>query len=136
MAKLNLILTLILPVLTRWTSHYLSVTHLVKLELAFKQMLLDAGEDLQILIVCRGTKVDVKRKAKEVLDILQRPSFWPDLRLIKHHLEPLAVAANATQSDFTRLDIVLTILVNLYRQFLEPTLDLDVRMAVLASIEK
>ncbi|KAF8844642.1 hypothetical protein BDN67DRAFT_666973 [Paxillus ammoniavirescens] len=136
MAKLNLILTLILPVLTRWTSHYLSVTRLVKLELAFKQMLLDAGEDLETLIVCGGTKADAKRKAKEVLDILQRPSFWPDLRSIKRHLEPLAIAANATQSDFTRLDVVLATLVNLYRQFLEPTLDLAVRTAVLASIEK
>ncbi|KIJ61394.1 hypothetical protein HYDPIDRAFT_169663 [Hydnomerulius pinastri MD-312] len=80
MAKFGLTLTLILPVLTRWTSHYLSVTRLVKLELAFKQLLLDAGENLEVLIVCAGTKADAKRKAKEVLDILERPDFWPDLR--------------------------------------------------------
>ena len=34
--KLGKILALILPVLTRWTSHYLSVRRLIDLEVAFK----------------------------------------------------------------------------------------------------
>lgn len=40
------------------------------------------------------------------------------------------------QTDFTRLDTVLVTLINLYRQFLDPTLDNAVRIAVHASIEK
>ncbi|KAF9237372.1 hypothetical protein BU15DRAFT_63247 [Melanogaster broomeanus] len=55
---------------------------------------------------------------------------------IKRHLEPLAIAANITQSDCARLDIVLATLINLYRQYHDPTLDEAVRTAALQSIEK
>ncbi|KIK79369.1 hypothetical protein PAXRUDRAFT_161450, partial [Paxillus rubicundulus Ve08.2h10] len=52
------------------------------------------------------------------------------------HLEPLAIATNITQNDFTWLDTVLITLVNLYCQFLNPMLDGVVCAAVLASLEK
>ncbi|KIK80708.1 hypothetical protein PAXRUDRAFT_764748 [Paxillus rubicundulus Ve08.2h10] len=78
---------------------------------------------MSTLTVCAGTRADAKRKAKEILDVLQRHDFWPDLCLIKRHLEPLAIAANTVQSDCTRLDVVLATLINLYHQYLNPSLD-------------
>ncbi|KAF9237891.1 hypothetical protein BU15DRAFT_48219, partial [Melanogaster broomeanus] len=82
-AKLGKILALVLPVLTRWTSHYLAVTRLLDIELAFKQLLLDAGETFEDseLILCAGNKADAKRKAKEILSILQGVDFWPRLKM-------------------------------------------------------
>ncbi|KAJ8584682.1 hypothetical protein M405DRAFT_746591, partial [Rhizopogon salebrosus TDB-379] len=81
LSKHGKILALILPVLTRWTSHYLAVTRLIETELAFKQLLLDAGETLEPLVECAGGRADAKRKARETLGILQRPNFWPQSKV-------------------------------------------------------
>lgn len=67
-------LALILPVLTRWTSHYLCVRRLLQLELAFKRML--AGTSDSELISCAGQKAEPKQKAREILDILKQYDFW------------------------------------------------------------
>lgn len=63
LSKHSKILALILPVLTWWTSHYLVVTRLIETELAFKQLLLDAGETLEPLVECAGGQADAKWKA-------------------------------------------------------------------------
>lgn len=81
LSKHGKVLALILPVLTRWTSHYLAVTRLIETEVAFKQLLLDAGETLEPLIMCAGTRADAKRKARDIMSILQRPNFWPQLKM-------------------------------------------------------
>lgn len=144
--------SLVLPILTRWTSHYLSVRRLLELEMAFKEMLVNSLEDLKI---CAGNRLDMKRKATETLAILLRFDFWHNLDMyvvvsfpieaffltllitrVKRHLEPLAVAANATQSDFARLDVVLVTLVNLYHKFCDPLLDEAVCEVVRSSLEK
>lgn len=52
------------------------------------------------------------------------------------HLEPLAIAANATQGDAARLDIVLLTLVNLYRIYNDQVFDANIRRVVHASLEK
>lgn len=75
--KLGKILALILPVLTRWTSHYLSVCRLINLEVAFKQVLLDHTPEL---IVAAGPKRAAKEKAQEVLSILEGHGFWTKLK--------------------------------------------------------
>ena len=75
--KLGKILALILPVLTRWTSHYLSVRRLIDLEVAFKQVLLDHTPEL---IVAAGPKRAAKEKAQEVLSILKGHGFWTKLK--------------------------------------------------------
>ncbi|KIK90602.1 hypothetical protein PAXRUDRAFT_14255 [Paxillus rubicundulus Ve08.2h10] len=124
-AKYGKILALILPVLTWWNSHYLVVTRLINVEFAFKQSLLDAGKTLEALLL-----------SKEIMDILQGLEFWPQLKMLKQHLEPLAIAANITWGDFTWLDTVLITLINPYRQFLNPTLDGVVCAAVLVSLEE
>ena len=75
--KLSKILALILPVLTRWTSHYLSVCHLIDLKVTFKQALLDRTPEL---IVAAGPKRAAKEKAQNVLDILEGHGFWTKLK--------------------------------------------------------
>ncbi|KIK82177.1 hypothetical protein PAXRUDRAFT_154392, partial [Paxillus rubicundulus Ve08.2h10] len=55
---------------------------------------------------------------------------------VKCHLEPLAIAANATQSDYAHLNVVLIMLVTLYHKFSHPDLDQTVAEAVLCSLEK
>ncbi|KAL6309074.1 hypothetical protein BKA93DRAFT_724479, partial [Sparassis latifolia] len=75
--KLGKVLCLILPVLTRWTSHYLSVHRLLELEIAFKQLLLDSIPEL---VLCAGAKADAQRKAREIIAILERFDFWANLR--------------------------------------------------------
>ncbi|KAF9058366.1 hypothetical protein BDP27DRAFT_1151824, partial [Rhodocollybia butyracea] len=78
-----------------------------------------------------------KTKAQSVIAVLQNQHFWQALVRIKNHLEPLAIAANITQSAFCRLYQVLLTLGSLYMHFqrLTDPLDVDIRTAVLKSIE-
>ncbi|KAG6807852.1 hypothetical protein H0H92_006199 [Tricholoma furcatifolium] len=133
--KLLKVLALILPVLTRWTSHYLAIRRLLELEIAFKQLLLDSKP---VILTCAGEKREAKEKAMEIMGILEGYNFWNLLKWIKDHLEPLAIAANVTQSDNTRLDVILVTLVNLYQIFSDSSRRFDptIATAVLASLEK
>jgi hypothetical protein len=71
--------SLILPVLTRWTSHYLAISRLLELELYFCTLVLDSAKR-EILRVCAGDKADQKCKADEIIGIIQNPSFWENLK--------------------------------------------------------
>lgn len=77
MEKLGRELSLILPVITRWTSHYLSVRRLLQLENPIRHLLLDSREKL---LLCAGKKREAKEKAAKVLDVLGDPQFWNNLR--------------------------------------------------------
>jgi hypothetical protein len=59
--------------------------------------------------------------------------FSPRIKII---LEPLAIAANITQAPHTHLDHVLLTLGNLYRIYSNLEFDVEVRTAILASLEK
>ncbi|KAF5374107.1 hypothetical protein D9615_008815 [Tricholomella constricta] len=125
--KLLKVLALILPVLTRWTSHYLAICRLLDLEIVFKQLLLDSRE---IVLRCAGEKTKAKLEAEAVIGVLEGWDFWPNLKrhvvdLIKAHLEPLAIAANVTQSDNARLDTIVLTLVNLYRVYSDESRGFD-----------
>ena len=65
--------SLILPVLTRWTSHFLSVCRLLQLEQAFKHMLAKVPEN--DLITCAGSWAEMKNKARQVLETLKHFDF-------------------------------------------------------------
>ncbi|KIL60077.1 hypothetical protein M378DRAFT_14359 [Amanita muscaria Koide BX008] len=123
---------LILPVLTRWTAHYLSLRRLLTVEKALKAAWLKHSDTM---IASAGSKSEDKAKAIAVQGIIDDSRFWYH---IKNHLEPLAIAANITQASNTRLYHVLTTLANLYRIYSNLSLseDLDVRNQVLASLEK
>lgn len=70
--------SLIMPVLTRWTSHYLSVSRLLELQYFFRALVLDPARRFALRL-CAGDKADQKRKADEILDTIERSSFWADL---------------------------------------------------------
>ena len=74
--KLFKVYVLILPVITRWTSHYLSCKRLLLVATAMRTLVLDFYDEL---VICAGDKREMKDKAKEILDLVNEPSFWHDL---------------------------------------------------------
>ncbi|KAA1466432.1 hypothetical protein DENSPDRAFT_766849 [Dentipellis sp. KUC8613] len=107
--------SLILPVIPRWTSHYLAVRHLVDAEGAFRRLLLDGKEGE--LVQAAGVTESTQANAQEIIDKLKQPGFFEGLENASRHLHPLAVATNLLQMDHTRIDTVLVTLANLYRVF-------------------
>lgn len=71
------VLSLILPVLTRWTSHYLAACRLLELEDHLRFIAQYRYPDLHR---AAGNKSEAKRRADEVLQIVLRESFWADLK--------------------------------------------------------
>lgn len=71
------ILCLILPVLTRWTSHYVSVDRLLELEPSIVRTVKDFEEELVRSV---GSDRKAKAKAKKVMKIVGQTSFWMGLR--------------------------------------------------------
>jgi hypothetical protein len=69
----NQILALILPVITRWTAHYLSLSRLLEVEVPLKASWMKYSEQM---IACAGPKADVQRKAQEIREIMDDPQFW------------------------------------------------------------
>ncbi|THU86616.1 hypothetical protein K435DRAFT_868115 [Dendrothele bispora CBS 962.96] len=100
-ADFPVILMLILPVLMRWTTHYLALDCLLTLK-----------EPLQQLVL-RSTP-GAKPKAKCVVKILSQESFWKDIKVLRDLLKPFAIATNAAQSDRCQLDTILLLLGYLY----------------------
>jgi hypothetical protein len=72
------LLTLIYACLTRWTSHYLACSRLVDLEADFKSIAWSKAEELKTLA---GKKKEAKARAREILRIIQQPSFWDQVRV-------------------------------------------------------
>jgi hypothetical protein len=66
-------LTLVLPVVTRWTAHYLSLRRLLQVKGPIKACY---NKYASILLLCAGSKANAKRKAEEVQEIIEDPSFW------------------------------------------------------------
>lgn len=129
----NFILILILPIITRWTAHLLSVSRLIEVQRPMQACVMFAKERL---LVAAGKTEAHRAKAQEIVDTLEDPTFWSDLKEIKSHLEPLAIAANITQASHTRLDHVLLTLANLFRLYSLPTVRPSARDVLHASLEK
>lgn len=72
-------LVLILPVITCWTSHYLSMDHLVTLEVPFRRLILDQTTKNK-LILSAGKQREAKNKAQRILRIMEGPSFWTNIK--------------------------------------------------------
>ena len=71
-------LTLILPVLTRWTSHYAACSRLLRLENDMRVLAIDYAEQLQL---CGGDRLEMRNKAADILDIIRSVSFWNRLKV-------------------------------------------------------
>ena len=69
----NKILVLILPVITHWTAHYLSLQWLLNVETALKAAWLKYSKSM---IASASTKSDDKAKAIVVQEIIESPQFW------------------------------------------------------------
>src|SRR6266545_3861854 len=67
------ILALILPVITRWTAHYLSLRRLLTVEKVLKVAWLKHSETM---IASAGPKSEDKAKAIEVQEIINDLQFW------------------------------------------------------------
>jgi hypothetical protein len=73
MQTFNKILSLILPVITRWTAHYLSLRRLLAVEVPMKSSWMKYSRQM---IECAGPKADVQQKAREIQAIVEDPQFW------------------------------------------------------------
>lgn len=71
-------LGLILPVATRWTSHYLSCSRLLKLEQALRSLTIYHSSKLEL---CAGERADMRRKACQILNTINSQVFWQRLRM-------------------------------------------------------
>lgn len=69
----NKILSLILPVITRWTAHYLSLRRLLDVEMPMKTSWMKYSQQM---IECAGPKADVQQKARDIQAIVDDQQFW------------------------------------------------------------
>ncbi|KAH9038165.1 ribonuclease H-like domain-containing protein [Lactarius pseudohatsudake] len=81
------ILALILPVLTRWTAHYLSLQRLLTVEKTLRAVWLKHGDTM---IASAGTKSEEKAKAIAVQGIIDDTQFW-------YHIKRLVVILSRLQ---------------------------------------
>ncbi|GBE85739.1 hypothetical protein SCP_0802610 [Sparassis crispa] len=108
------ILALILPVITRWTSHFCSLLCLLE---TWKALQITSIKHDVKLIESAGRSVKSKRKAKRVLQHVRNDEWWKKLVIVKMHIEPLVITTNVSQGANTRCDQVLLLLGNLYRSY-------------------
>lgn len=70
-------LVLILPVITRWTAHYLSLNRLLTLEKVLKAAWIKHGDTM---IASAGSKSEDNAKARAVQKVIEDPVFWYHLK--------------------------------------------------------
>jgi hypothetical protein len=69
----NIFLTLILPVITRWTAHYLSLRRLLAVEKTLRSAWIKHSESM---IASAGAKREDRAKAIAVEEIINSQEFW------------------------------------------------------------
>jgi hypothetical protein len=143
---------LILPVITRWTSHYLSTNRLLQIKDAVTGVVERYGPEL---ITSVGREDAAIEAARNIVSLIKKDGLWETLQrcvpitfylLLLTYLgsarfifEPLAVASVVLQASSTRMDHVLLTLGNLYHIYsitLCDKIDNSVRAALLKSLEK
>jgi hypothetical protein len=70
------VVTLILPVITCWTSHYLAMQRLLEVSKSMRSCVIKKGD---ALLVCAGPKADAKQKAQQILSIVMDTMFWENV---------------------------------------------------------
>ncbi|KAG1783203.1 hypothetical protein EV702DRAFT_950668, partial [Suillus placidus] len=76
MSMFHKILALILPVVTRWTLHFCSVSRLLEVSKAMKVTVMKHKDKL---LVAAGRTCRAKDKARKVLDHVSNDTFWKRL---------------------------------------------------------
>ncbi|KAI0776273.1 hypothetical protein BD413DRAFT_470158 [Trametes elegans] len=120
-------------VATRWTSHYLAYRRLLELQGALHILANDPR------IYLSGNE-ESHAKIRSMITIIQNGLFWHSLTryaVVKRHLEPLAIAANTTQSNTCRLDQVVITFGRLFQSFsqLDSSDEEIIKIAVLRSLQ-
>ncbi|PPQ94510.1 hypothetical protein CVT25_014164 [Psilocybe cyanescens] len=132
-------LSVICPVPTHWTAFYLAYTRLLKLQRPIDNVIEDDAckpvQDQQVIQPAHGRSTH--EKAVKMVEILKDQSFWVSLVHITHHLAPLAIATNVTQSAHCHMDEVLLTFGKLAVEFLKLTdpLEAPVQQALMESLE-
>ena len=86
---------LMLPVVTRWGSHYAAIKQLLKTEFVMKLLALEKRADL---INSVGKKKPPRDKAEKMLDLSSNSTFWSTLKVVLDHLGPLLVSIHVSVS--------------------------------------
>lgn len=73
----NKILLLILPVITRWTAHYLSLRRLLQVEASMQTAWIQYKQEM---IECAGPKADARAKALSIQCIVENRDFWHQVK--------------------------------------------------------
>ncbi|KAF9232801.1 ribonuclease H-like domain-containing protein [Melanogaster broomeanus] len=101
------ILSVIRAVLTRWTAHYLAFRCLLDLKLVLEMLVTrekEAPRESKIMVT---GDIAARKKGADMLATIEDPLFWHTVLRIVKHIEPLALAANLTQTAHCQLDEVL-----------------------------
>ncbi|CAE6454793.1 unnamed protein product [Rhizoctonia solani] len=125
--------SLALPVLTRWTSHFLSFRSLLSESRSLRALAARNPEEFR---ASAGRTPELVQQAETVLKNINDPEFWLRLNELKLYLEPLAIAANVSQAATTRLDHILVELGRLYHTFSHLGFNPKIRECVLESLER
>ncbi|EIW55395.1 uncharacterized protein TRAVEDRAFT_131744, partial [Trametes versicolor FP-101664 SS1] len=107
-------LALILPAVTRWTTHFQCSSRLLLLARAFK-LCIARNKDCLLEIGEKSQTANAKETSRRVIASIEDPSFWTRLDRVEAYLKPLAIATNILQASHTRLDHALLALANLFR---------------------
>ncbi|EPQ58521.1 hypothetical protein GLOTRDRAFT_37090 [Gloeophyllum trabeum ATCC 11539] len=122
-------LAVIRAVITRWMAHFLAYQRLLELKSAL-ELLVEHP-----CLYASGTEQS-HAVTRKMVPIICDGLFWHHLARVKFHLQPLAIAANVTQSVHCRLDEVLLTFAFLVKQYLEqPVEDEAVKHVVINSLK-
>ncbi|PPQ82992.1 hypothetical protein CVT25_005295 [Psilocybe cyanescens] len=131
----HLPLSVLRAVLTRWTVHYMAYRRLLQLYPTLKSLVYSDFTKAEADKVLISGDAASKRKAQEMVDIIEDSVFWHSIALITRYLEPLAIAANIVQDSFCRIDQVLLTLGFLIKKYTDMSEDIISRDAIIDSIE-
>jgi len=74
-------ITVIRAVLTRWTAHYLAFRRLLELRISIQALVLEdtLAPDDQKIIIPQGSSAANRKKAREMMTVIEDGSFWHSL---------------------------------------------------------
>ena len=70
-------LVLVLPVITRWMYHYLSISRLLMVLGPLRASCVRRENDI---LNCAGRENEAKQRVEEVMGIVEDPEFWDQIR--------------------------------------------------------
>ena len=137
---LVVILSYLMAVITRWTTHATAFLRLLRLERAIMHAV-QIGRNAIIAAQVGAATSTKKRRLEEdatkMCDLIEDRSgrFWNGLKTIVGDLEPICLATNINQKDTVRPDQVLLAFIGMYLHFVDHPEDC-VRDGMVKHLEK